>query len=510
MNLKFLIFLKITKKHCFFVILFFVINQLCNAQPNLVKNGGFEQYSICPNLINSNYSFSYPNYWYLCTNQIGASYNNSCSTDYCGSVPYNCIKSIGNYQPSFDGQAYIYLDFINAGFGNDGRSYMQTQLKDSLRAGHRYYAEFFVNLPNTMRFACNNNGLLFTNSAVYVDTINFPLGLLAANPQIIGYGNPIVTDTFGWVKISGIYKAIGGEQYITLGNFKHDSNTIAKDVNPAGYYGSGYIIDDVSVIPLDSFCLKANAGRDTTINVGDSVFIGSLTNGLDSVKWYANGTTLIDSTRPGFWVTPTTTGSYFYVLQQVVNGCFSADTVYINVVLPLKFINYALRQAQGDKVENSWITANEINVSHFNIQRSSNGKDFVTIGTLKANDKNYNEYSFIDDAPNEGVNYYRIVSVDKDGKTSYSEVRIIEVQGTKYELRLFPNPAKDVVNIECKEGIKEVKIIDCLGREISHFVRNDGNIHHLSLNIHHYPKGLYVVQVITKKGEVFNEKLVVE
>jgi hypothetical protein len=44
----------------------------------------------------------------------------------------------------------------------------------------------------------------------------------------------------------------------------------------------------------------------------------------------------------------------------------------------------------------NWTTANEINVSHFNIQRSSNGKDFINIGKVKANNKNYNEYSFTD------------------------------------------------------------------------------------------------------------------
>jgi hypothetical protein len=194
---------------------------------------------------------------------------------------------------------------LNGGLFDLGRQYIANKLSDSLKANRCYYVEFWVNLPNPMRFACNNLGGLLTKTAVYVDTFNTPFGVLPANPQIVNYGNPIISDTLNWVKVSSIYTAQGGEQYITIGNFKYASQTNYITVNPNGYFGACYYVDDVSVIPLDSLTLKADAGTDKNITLGDSTFIGSYTNGIDTLKWINQNTTLaIDSTRPGFWVKP--------------------------------------------------------------------------------------------------------------------------------------------------------------------------------------------------------------
>ncbi len=488
----------------------------CIGQQNLVPNYSFEQYANCPVLYNA----PPPSPWYNPTNYDLGCYYNACSSSPETGVPYNIGGGgvMGGYQYARTGNAYIGLYFFFD--GNDMREYVQVQLKKILKPSRRYYAECFVSLTNLAHYGCNNIGMLFTNTAVYVDTINYTDGVLPANPQVLNKGNPVITDTLNWVKVSGIFKAQGGEQYLTLGNFKHDSQTTHIQVQPTGYFGASYYVDDVSVYGLDSFNLKADAGRDTTITIGDSAFIGTYTNGIDSIKWQilnSNGT--IDSTRPGFWVHPTT--NTCYVVTQTVNGYTSSDTVCVTVQpLPLKFLKYELRSTSETRngineqqVTSNWFTANEINVSHFYVQRSSNGRDFNIIGEVNAKGASYNEYSYVDKSPlveGLGVVYYRIMSIDRDGKVSYSEVRIIEVRGTNYEVRLFPNPAIDVVNIECKEGIKEVKIIDCLGREMLRQAQHDGNVHHLSLNIHHYPKGLYVVQVITNKGDVRNEKLIVQ
>ena len=110
------------------------------------------------------------------------------------------------------------------------RTYLQSQLIDTLRAGSCYYVSFFVNLPSTLRYACNNNGLLFTNTPVYVDTNSYSYGVLTAIPQVLSFGNPIVTDTSGWQKLSSIYVAHGGTKFITIGNFQYDSQTLFKSV----------------------------------------------------------------------------------------------------------------------------------------------------------------------------------------------------------------------------------------------------------------------------------------
>ncbi len=118
--------------------------------------------------------------------------------------------------------------------------------------------------------------------------------------------------------------------------------------------------------------------------------------------------------------------------------------------MPLKFLKYELRTTSETRngineqqVTSNWFTANEINVSHFFVQRSSNGKDFTIIGKVNAKGLSYNEYSYVDNSPlveGLGVVYYRILSVDKDGKTSFSEVRELIINSSSLNINIYPNP----------------------------------------------------------------------
>ena len=494
--------LRIKTKQCTLSVLFcLLLFENGIAQQSLVPNGSFENYIVCPSKLNS----YQPPPWYPCTS-YSLNYSNACSSDIYTSVPYNYYGG-PSFQFAHTGFAYASYDCMN-GIGANTRTYLQVKLIDSLRKNRLYYGEYYVNMPNTIKLACNNVGMFFSQTAVYVDTNTHPYGVLIVNPQILNYGNPIIGDTLNWIKVSGVFKAQGGEQYLTLGNFKYDNQTNYTSIQSTGFVKSAYYIDDVSVIPLDSFCLKADAGRDTTIKVGDSVFIGSYTNGIDSLMWLQNGITKYDSIRPGFWYTPNTTGTIFFVLQQTVNGCFSSDTVYINVVLPLTMVNYKLLMNNDKQVLNKWETANEINVSHFNIQRSTNGKDFITIGKLNAKGFSYNEYAFTDQVPNVGVNYYRIVSVDKDGKISYSEVKQVVISKEQVAINIYPNPVlqSSWIHIQCK-GAKQVVITDYLGSIV---FLSTVDRQPLSVNTQQFTKGLYIVQVTTTNGELKTQKLIVE
>jgi len=495
---------------------FIVIN--ANAQQYyIVPNPSFENYIKCPSV----YENSQIANWYMVTN-AASYYINSCDNINCTGVPHNCGGATSsNYQYPRTGNSYIVNAFhitFNV-YPTWKRTYQQVKLTQPLQAGHCYYAGYYINLCNGQDMACNNAGLLFTNNPIYVDTLATPFGVLNATPQILNYGNPIIKDTLNWVKVSGVYVANGGEEYITLGNFFNDVNTIIDSFKTKPIKHIVYNIDDVFVIPLDSMPLKADAGKDTSIaNIGDSVFIGSLTNGLTSVKWFdANGNEITSKAGvPGFYAEPT--ASTFYVIEQTVCGYYSRDTVNVTVgTVPLKFISLTLNPSpKGDGLETQiiWQTANEVNVSHFNVQRSLNGKDFINVGKVSANNKSYSEYHFTDgvSAPSplgEGWReaFYRIESVDKDGRKQYSETRTLNYKPqTLNSVSIYPNPAKDVVNIECK-GAREQLIIDYLGRTVYKTMVNG---QWTMVNTKQFPKGIYVVKAIMNNGDIKTEKLVLE
>ena len=77
----------------------------------------------------------------------------------------------------------------------------------------------------------------------------------------------------------------------------------------------------------------------------------------------------------------------------------------------------------------NWQTTNEINVSHFNIQRSINGKNFTTIGKINAS---CCKYYFTDDklpmTTDKLTLYYRLEIVDKDGSKQYSYVMVVNLK----------------------------------------------------------------------------------
>ena len=491
-------------------LLFFLFNQSLFAQYNLVPNYSFENYTICPSDTND----VLPMPWYEPTNVLGAGYFNGCSNDTTLGVPRNSFAGNG-FQYARTGVAFGGIFFMKQPNSNS-RNYIQVILIDSLQKNKCYYVEFYINHANNLTIACNNISMAITNNKIWADTINDPYGVIPYNAQIFNYGNPIIKDTLNWIKVSGVFVAQGGEQHITIGNFKKDNQTNYISLPPPvgfNYNGAAYNIDDVSIIPLDSMPLKADAGRDTTIHIGDSAFIGSLTNGIDSLKWLNQNTgNNIDSTRPGFWVHPQQ--NTCYVLTQTVNGYTSSDTVCVNVLpLPLKFINLTLNPSptERDLITVHWQTANEINVSYFYVQRSTNGKDFNIIGKVNANGANYNEYSYEDKSlpfmVDGSVVYYRIEAVDYNGKKNYSTIQQITIKHqTPNSVSVFPNPAKDLVNVSC-ENAKQVMIIDYLGRVV---YADKINRTSYIVNLTSLLKGLYIVEIVTNKGEVRNEKFVIE
>lgn len=161
----------------------------------------------------------------------------------------------------------------------------------------------------------------------------------------------------------------------------------------------------------------------------------------------------------------------------------------------------------------NWQTAAEINLSYFNVQRSVNGKDFINTGIAKASNKNYNEYSFTDvqlpiSTTTPLTIYYRLESVDNDGRKQYSEVKQVQINGlTNKQINVYPNPAKEYIMNESSQPAKELFIIDNMGRTIKHY----NNITQRQIiNTKQLSKGIYTVKLMLTNGSCMTEKLIVQ
>ncbi len=160
------------------------------------------------------------------------------------------------------------------------------------------------------------------------------------------------------------------------------------------------------------------------------------------------------------------------------------------LVLPLNLLSFDAFKNKTN-VQLSWKTTNEINTSYFIVQRSTNGSTFNNIGSVQAvNTSGNNEYSFTDENPVNGINYYRLQMVDIDGRTTYSFIIKIAFGNTS-ELQVFPNPAKNIITVNGLQNKGVIKIIAADGKLIRQIVvaSNTSNIVISAL-----AKGLYILQ----------------
>ena len=487
---RFFHFNNINKAHILWALLIIILNCKAQLPYNLVPNYSFEDHTLCGSVANAGAVSWYsptvvPNYQY--------SYANACSTNPCCGVPSNVGGN--GWQYARTGVACVAMEF-SLNNGGSIRFYLQTQLIDTLKTNHCYYVEFYVNLINIAKDANNNISLYISDYGIG----NNGIKNVYENPQILQYGNPIITDTLNWVRVGGIYTALGGESYITIGDFTDDAHTDTVNIK-GGFYPGGYYIDDVSVIPLDSMQLKADAGRDTTIVKGDSVWVGSRLCGLQNVVWYDAGGNVIDTGAPGLWVKPTV--NTFYVIEQNVCGQYSRDTVNINVnPLPVTIKSFKAsptppKEGLTEQVLVSWETAEEINVLYFNVQRSTNGKDFSNIGAINA--KGASIYNFTDDKlPSNSILYYRLEIIDKNGYVSYSEIKQINLPGNN-EISIYPNPGKDYVTVS--GNIKQVVVRDISGRVLVQSKEK-------RIDIRGLMNGTYFITIETTNGNKTVQKLI--
>ncbi len=283
------------------------------GQTNLVPNPSFETYTSCPTAF-SQIDKAVP---WQGTNNSSEVFN------LCGTGTANAPNTAYGFQTARTGSAYAGEYFMN-GYGTSTREYIQSPLSASLTAGSCYLVKFHVNCVNKIiNYACNN-------FAAHLSVNGYTTTFYAATsytPQIYLVNNPVVKDTLHWTEIGGIYTATGGEDHISIGNFKDDTDTDTLKTNNGYASAAYYFIDDVSVQMITSPTWKL---RDTLIFSGDSVLIGPLYSGL-TCSWLNMAGTVIGS-GAGLYVKPLSTTSYI-LKQTFCNTTFSDTmTVYINAV----------------------------------------------------------------------------------------------------------------------------------------------------------------------------------
>lgn len=185
--------------------------------------------------------------------------------------------------------------------------------------------------------------------------------------------------------------------------------------------------------------------------------------------------------------------------------------------LPVELLGFTAKKKDNKDVLIEWITATENNVARFEIEMAKgndqyNQNKFVKIGEVgsKGNSSVEQRYSFVDAENNKsGTRYYRLKTMDMDGKVSYSAVRPV-VFDNEIAWQVYPNPSTGEFNLVYQVNAGEdafAKVYDVNGKQImqlnlpvSGFVQKAI----IDLTPGKYVPGVYLMEVTTgEKKQVF-------
>lgn len=184
------------------------------------------------------------------------------------------------------------------------------------------------------------------------------------------------------------------------------------------------------------------------------------------------------------------------------------------VTLPVIISSFTGRRANGTTLL-SWTTGSESNSARFEIGRSTDGSNWITIGQVEAagNSSTPLSYRYVDTVSLQGGSnlYYRLKLVNKDGTDTYSNVVLIQSSDnamvTPQLSRITPNPFESEMEITCTvpgSGPVEILLRDIAGVTLVHrryTASKGGNVWRLT-NLDGLAKGVYIVRVLQEGGTV--------
>ncbi len=254
---------------------------------------------------------------------------------------------------------------------------------------------------------------------------------------------------------------------------------------------------------------QVGSGAFTTI--GSPITWGTATNsagntqslidlsGIPSLQNVAPGTTI--TFRVVNWGAGSAGGTWYLNDPASPTGGAPGDDFTVNGVeapLPVELV-YVDASIKNEIVKIKWETASEIDNSHFVIEKSTDGRNFREIGTVMGNGTSYqlNNYTFTDDAPAKGINYYRLKQVDFDGRFEYSKVVSVRFGRGEEQMLLYPTLAAEEIQLRFPNSTEvegTIQFFDQVGH-LAKTLAFESDIFELQIPISELASGHYFVKI---------------
>jgi hypothetical protein len=178
---------------------------------------------------------------------------------------------------------------------------------------------------------------------------------------------------------------------------------------------------------------------------------------------------------------------------------FVGSSSGVSSALPVEWLSFTTTEDNGI-VSLQWSTATELNNTGFEVQRQAQDENlWLNLGFVESAEvgTQINQYQFQDLRPLQGENRYRLKQIDQNGAFSYSELRTVFVGTGKTKLQIFPNPAREELNVQLNyldQSIETIslQVFDLQGRLVMNEIRRNGE--ELKLQLDFLQTGIYLLR----------------
>jgi len=379
---------------------------------------------------------------------------------------YTYIKAIQDGNATYDAAEATQLLKVN--FPSSSTSFYK--FEDNLNDSQGFYSS--ATTPGTPTYATGATSGKAISLNGTTDYVKLPSG-------VISYDAITVAAYVKW-NVGGNTSGAAYQKIFDLGNNRGNYMFLTPSENSAG---GGKI----------RFGLRLNAGTEQTITTTTAGLLPANTwthivvtlTSAGSAKIYVNGVEQATNATT-FTIKPSDLGitaQNFIGKSQYSDNLFNGSVddfrIYnyalssseIQTTLPVQLTGFKAQPVNTGSVLLNWTTASESNNSYFILERRNDNNEFVKIATVNSKGNAGAAYSFTDNNASNGINYYRLSQVDKDGTLKEIGLERVSAPLTKDAIfNVYPNPIKSssfTLNYaDNTAGKVSVKVTDIVGNQV--------------------------------------------
>lgn len=170
--------------------------------------------------------------------------------------------------------------------------------------------------------------------------------------------------------------------------------------------------------------------------------------------------------------------------------------------LPVTFFGMAANRVNNG-IQVKWDVGEEINVQEYQLEKSTTGTSFTTVGTINANNKKV--YSLLDQTISKSPSvFYRVKSVDFDGTAKYSGIIRVK-NNTSYSdaVTVYPSPARNQITISHNQlGSRARLVISTMDGKVLRVITPGIGVSNTMVDVSNFSSGMYLLRLDDGKGKI--------